>query len=212
MLYQTLPYSLRLFACLFVLLSLNTHSASVTTQVQKMSYESIYSEHSCDLDPELCEPITIDYSNDDLFFTFTATWDDATRTLNGSVSDGSSFQFTDGYYEDEYEDYSGSSESESVAIGLLNGEITSFQAYNYYNDDIGATSSTISWVYDGDELVRTYFSDDPVAMSYGSNSLTYDVISPSPVPLPAGIYLFLSGLVGLGLMRRKVPDLCSKTS
>ena len=25
--------------------------------------------------------------------------------------------------------------------------------------------------------------------------------APSPVPLPAGIYLFLSGLVGLGLMR-----------
>ena len=27
------------------------------------------------------------------------------------------------------------------------------------------------------------------------------VYQPSPVPLPAGIYLFLSGLVGLGLMR-----------
>ena len=32
----------------------------------------------------------------------------------------------------------------------------------------------------------------------GDYGITY---APAPVPLPAGIYLFLSGLVGLGLMR-----------
>ena len=32
--------------------------------------------------------------------------------------------------------------------------------------------------------------------NYGTGALAY-----APVPLPAGIYLFLSGLVGLGLMR-----------
>ncbi len=203
MLSQSISHSPRLFACLFVLLSLNTHSASVTTQVQKMSYESIYYD-SCDIGPELCETYTIDYSNDDLFFTFTATWDDVSSILDISVSDGNSFQFADGYYTDGYED-SGplphSSVSESVTIDVLDGEITSFQAYNNYSDHIGENSSSTSWVYDGNKLVRTYSIDYFVEMSYDSNTLTYDVISSSPVPLPAGIYLFLSGLVGLGLMR-----------
>ena len=36
---------------------------------------------------------------------------------------------------------------------------------------------------------------------YGDVTSVYVGLSPSPVPLPAGIYLFLSGLVGLGLMR-----------
>ena len=198
-----MTYLLRLIACLFVLLSFNANSATVTTQVQKMSYESIDYD-SCDFGPELCESYTIDYSNEDLFFTFTATWDDVLSILGISVSDGNSFQFADGYDTDGYED-SGplphSSESESVTIDVLDGEITSFQAYNYYSDHLGETLSSTSWVYDDNELVRTYSIDYFSEMSYDSNTLTYDVISSSPIPLPAGIYLFLSALVGLGLMR-----------
>ena len=37
--------------------------------------------------------------------------------------------------------------------------------------------------------------------SYGLSTYEGFTFGPSPVPLPAGIYLFLSGLVGLGLMR-----------
>ena len=39
--------------------------------------------------------------------------------------------------------------------------------------------------------------------NFSSNSVLvyWEASQPSPVPLPAGIYLFLSGLVGLGLMR-----------
>jgi len=176
----------------------------VTTQVQKMSYESNYYDYSCDYDPWLCDPDIIDYSNDDLFYTFTATWDDATSTLNGSVSDGNSFQFTDGYYDDGYDNYgnySGYSESEYVTIDVTDGEITSFQASYNYTDDMSMTSSSSSWVYDGNELVRTYYDDDISITSYSEQILTYDVINPSPVPLPAGIYLFLSGLLGLSAAR-----------
>ena len=39
----------------------------------------------------------------------------------------------------------------------------------------------------------------------GEGSIAY---APSPVPLPAGIYLFLSGLVGLGLMRSRNNLVC----
>ena len=42
---------------------------------------------------------------------------------------------------------------------------------------------------------------NPQQLSSGSISYTFKIETASPVPLPAGIYLFLSGLVGLGLMR-----------
>ena len=188
------------------MLSLNANSATVTTQVQKMSFVSSYYDPSCDYEPTYCDPYTVDYSNDGLFYTFTATWDDATSTLNGSVSDGNSFQFTDGYYDDGYGDYgyySGYSEGEYVTIDVTDGEITSFQASYNYTDDMSMTSSSSSWVYDGNELVRTYYDDDSSMMSYSEQILSYDVINPSPVPLPAGIYLFLSGLVGLSAAKSR---------
>ena len=60
------------------------------------------------------------------------------------------------------------------------------------------TSSSTDWGYDGNQLVRTYYDDDSVTMSNSSQTLSYDV---SPVPLPAGIYFFLSGLVGLSAVK-----------
>ena len=48
--------------------------------------------------------------------------------------------------------------------------------------------------YDLEENTHSYITDGP----WFAGGLAYQ---PSPVPLPAGIYLFLSGLVGLGLIR-----------
>tara|TARA_A100000164_G_scaffold370626_1_gene396984 strand:- start:4072 stop:4668 length:597 start_codon:yes stop_codon:yes gene_type:complete len=194
------------------MLSLNANSASVTTQVQEMSFVSSYSSYAdpgCEEDPRSCEPYTYDYLNDDYFFTFTATYDDATSILNISVSDGNGAQFTDGYSDGGYDPlgyYMGYSESEYVTIDVSDGQINSFTARNYYTADEDvtlsrSTTSTTRWFYDGNQLVRTYDVDEDYGMYLTSGTLSYDVINPSAIPLPAGIYLFLSGLVGLGLIR-----------
>ena len=187
------------------ILSLNANSASVTTQVQKMSYVSSYYDPSCDSDPTYCDPYTIDYSNDDLFYTFTATWDQVSSILNISVSDGNSGQFTDGYYDDGYDPstdyYMGSSVSEYVTIDVSDGQINSFHARYYYTDDTTNSNSTTRWFYDGSQLVRTNDDDQDYGMSYSSDTLSYDVIN--PVPVPAAAWLFGSALVGLGAVKRK---------
>ena len=186
------------------MLSLNANSATVTTQVQKMSYVSSYYDPSCDNDPTYCDPYTIDYSNDDLFYTFTATWDDVSSILNISVSDGNSAQFTDGYYDDGYDPsgyYMGTSESEYVTIDVSDGQINSFLARNYYTDDTANSSSTTRWFYNGNQLVRTYDNDQDYGMYYSSETLRYDVIN--PVPVPAAAWLFGSALAGLIAVRRR---------
>ena len=189
------------------MLSLNANSATVTAQVQKISSVSSYYDYSCDLDPTYCDPYTTDYSNDDLFYTFTATLDDVTSILNLSISDGTNAQFTDGYYDDGYDSsgyYMGYSEHQYVSINVSNGKIISFHAVNDSTDDISMSNDSLSWVFNGNQLIRNHFYDYDQGMHWSQNILTYDVISPSEVPLPAGIYLFLSGLVGLGLMRERI--------
>ena len=205
MLSKSISHLLRLIACLFVLLSLNTHSASVTTQVQLISYVSRYYEPYCDLEPTSCHPYMNDYSNDDLFFTFTAIWDDATSSLNLSILDDNtnlSAQFTDGYqyYEDD-PDSGYYFESETASINVTDGQIISFQATYNNSDSVSDSDDARSWVYDGNQLIRNNYHNDNIMYYSIEDIFTYNVISPSEVPLPAGIYLFLSGLVGLGLMR-----------
>ena len=68
------------------------------------------------------------------------------------------------------------------------------------NSDISLANlrDTIKWntaIYTG-----AIYSESTIFPS-GMNPETYGMIFVSEVPLPAGIYLFLSGLVGLGLMR-----------
>ena len=203
---------LRLVACLFVLLSFNAYSATITTQVQKMS--SVFGSFtrigdSCETKPANCDPDTTDYSNDDLFYTFTATWD-GTSILNVSVSDGSSALFTDGYHFDRYDSsgyYTGYSEDETVSISITDEQIISFQGTDTSVDNmlmgggIFRSLYSTSWIYDGDQLIRYIYFEDTSLNESWEDILTYDIISPSAIPLPAGIYLFLSGLIGLGLMR-----------
>ena len=49
--------------------------------------------------------------------------------------------------------------------------------------------------------IRFYFYSDGSVADKGWDFTITALESASPIPLPAGIYLFLSGLVGLGLMR-----------
>ena len=193
---------LRLSACLFVLLSFNANSATVTTQVQKISY--VCNSYNSPVWEDPCSSTinTIDYSDDDVFYTFTATWDNISSTLNISVSDGNYGQFTDGYYHSTYdsEGYMDSTYETLVSINETGGGILSFQA-TLNNHDYYMSYYSISWIYDGDHLIRQTQYDDYMGMFNSEDTLIYGVISPSPVPLPAGITLFLSGLGGLGFMR-----------
>ena len=67
-------------------------------------------------------------------------------------------------------------------------------------------ASTI-WSYDGNGLIRTRYADNYfLDKGYSNDTLSYDVINPSAIPLPAGIYLFLSGLVGLISVKLRVKD------
>ena len=179
------------------------NSATVTSQVQKMSYSSYAYESGC-YDDEACNSsYTDDYSNDDLFYTFTATWDDVSSILNITVSDGNNVQFTDGYYDGGFDPDYGYSESESVSINVTNGQITSFNARKDYDDYVVMSYSNTNWSYDGNELIRrTYYYDD--MMMYDFNDiLRYDVLNTSAIPLPAGVWLFGSALAGLGVLRKK---------
>ena len=114
------------------MLSLNANSATVTSQVQMMSYSSYASDGSI---------YNIDYSNDDLVYTFSATWDDVLSNLEFFITD-SYFGFTDGYYGsdcDEFEPGCGSVlQSEYVTIDVSDGQINSFTATIAYEHLYGA--------------------------------------------------------------------------
>ena len=178
------------------MLSLNANSATVTTQVQMMSYSN-------NIDGSIS---TIDYSNDGLVYTFSATWDDVLSNLEFFMTD-SYFGFTDGYYGsdcDEFEPGCGSVlQSEYVTIDVSDGQINSFTATIDYEHIIESGDASTIWSYDGNGLIRTRYADYYfLDRGWSNDTLSYDVINPSAIPLPAGIYLFLSGLVGLGLIRR----------
>ena len=179
------------------------NSATVTSQVQKMSYSSYAYESGCEgIDDQACNSsYTDDYSNDDLFYTFTATWDDVSSILNITVSDGNNVQFTDGYYYGGFDPYDGYSESESVSINVTNGQITSFNASKDSNDHLYGFYSNINWSYDGNELIRRIY--DIYDLYNFIDILRYDVLNTSAIPLPAGVWLFGSALAGLGVLRKK---------
>ena len=64
--------------------------------------------------------------------------------------------------------------------------------------ELGLTSSHLNLEF---STIRFYFYSDGSIVDKGWDFTIMALESASPVPLPAGIYLFLSGLVGLGLMR-----------
>jgi len=87
-----------------------------------------------------------------------------------------------------------------INTNVVKGPFINVSAHGYWTDTLLTEVSAIQHSF--------YISDNGVIrdglINY-SSGWTWPVhdgdIGASPVPLPAGIYLFLSGLVGLGLMR-----------
>ena len=82
---------------------------------------------------------------------------------------------------------------DSVSIlNLLNN------TYWYGEEYAAFTHSPAAWAFGTDNGSQGYNGKHNSRPSWAVHD---GDIGASPVPLPAGIYLFLSGLVGLGLMR-----------
>ena len=64
--------------------------------------------------------------------------------------------------------------------------------------DFYAESSLDNW-----DITSVYLQHIEFNPSYNDLGL---LVSTNEVPVPAGIYLFLSGLVGLGLMRERIVE------
>ena len=131
--------------------------------------------------------------------------DSAVLTCDGNtVGYYSEINFSNGEFKNEllslYYETIGAQQGQ----GISNANSTNKQLfYNFDNDgpvvrlydsqgedegfaQISMSSGTMSWPANGGQHFWPVFDSDPYL---------------NPVPLPAGIYLFLSGLVGLGLMR-----------
>ena len=100
------------------------------------------------------------------------------------------------------------------AIDRINGIGSVHQHINFFIENPGSGGPAVgAYMIDMELFVtdtvggttETHLSSDPfrVAFNYQMSELdfNYAIESLTQVPLPAGIYLFLSGLAGLGLMR-----------
>ena len=101
------------------------------------------------------------------------------------------------------------------ATQYLNSFDTSTGELNYSSNNIGKTYNHESLAYGDNSLFWTNYSGEIIKYDLETETQSSLANVPTgvggfintgnlvyaPVPLPAGIYLFLSGLVGLGLMR-----------
>ena len=89
-----------------------------------------------------------------------------------------------------------------LVITSENGTVSSFtnvQDLPYWYSELVEADSQYAWAFHaGVGLQRTFSTSSMAAIAWPVHD---GDIGLAPVPLPAGIYLFLSGLVGLGLMR-----------
>ena len=197
---------LRLSACLFLCVSLNSFGASVSSSLQKISHESSWSHQLCFEeywsgflnDPSSCSGSnSSDFSQDNIFYNFIATWNN-TGSLDISIIGedlNQTIRFDDGLNNQDGPEPG----YESVQIDINGGSIISFNAYSSYG---GMDTFSLSAELNDNQFILTNSSGSGTdALTYNSNTTIYNIIPTTPVPLPAGIYLFLSGLVGLGLMR-----------
>ena len=102
------------------------------------------------------------------------------------------FIFIDDYHV-ALEDWEGELQ---LTMNINGNDILNFNATERYMNHTDIIDTIFS--FDGDSItVIERFSE----LTWDDWSENTYIFQPSPVPLPAGIYLFLSGLVGLGLMR-----------
>ena len=198
-----MTYLLRLVACLFLCTSTQTYAANVSSTMQLASTTDYYFELGAD--PE-SQTIFTDYLPSNTFFQFSASYDEVNNlsvTLQGTTTN--TFSFQDGYHNEDC-DVSGNciTVTQSVDATVIAGQLLSFtvweREFRDENSEIEDETRTITFnnLYGllTDETNILYGLGD-----YETNFKINYVSANTPVPLPAGIYLFLSGLVGLGLMR-----------
>ena len=84
--------------------------------------------------------------------------------------------------------------------GLIKSFINVKNDKYWYQDELESNSAEDAWSFDASDGDN---SDDAKVDSSYAWAVHDGDIGASPVPLPAGITLFLSGLVGLGVMRAR---------
>ena len=85
-------------------------------------------------------------------------------------------------------------ETHNFELDANNEKILSFSLFLSYEAHMG--TSHLDLIFDGESLNLHQYGDD----GFGGWSTR---INAQVVPLPAGIYFFVSGLVGLGLIKRR---------
>lgn len=196
---------IRLLSLLILGASTQAYAANVSGTMQLASTTDYYFE--LEADPE-SQTIFTDYLSSNTFFQFSANYDEVDTlsvTLQGTTTN--TFSFEDGYHNEDC-DVSGSGNcitvTQSVDATVIAGQLFSFtvweREFRDENSEVEDETRTISFnaLYGllTDETNVLYGLHD-----YETNFKTNYVSATTPVPLPAGIYLFSSGLIGLGLMR-----------
>ena len=220
-----MSYLLRLSACLFFFVSFNAFGATLFSSAAAVSYisNSAYFNFDTPNGNEWSFPFNEGWSEDGIlvsapsgsnggwqiqsFYALDLRIKNFIR-INGAITDNISISLADG--------------SPFYAIDLMIGDgqggtdpLTNLSWSSYSDGQLISQSiqenlqkgSIIGWVDEGGitELrLAAHQSLDSLIM-HGRNGIAIDDvrIQNSPVPLPAGIYLFLSGLVGLGLIKRR---------
>ena len=192
-------YLLRLVACLLLLLSFNAKALVVN------GYEITFDADLSGADFSYIDLSSVDFFNSNLenasFFGSDLSGSDLSQTQNWLTADfanasynlGTIFPFISGLQAGEI--------LVTLESSPFNGVVPQVCDETPYS---GATCTVFRDIAEGEFLAA--LTPDGLIYSGIWYQSTLDPISEgmifvSEVPLPAGIYLFLSGLVGLGLMR-----------
>ena len=82
------------------------------------------------------------------------------------------------------------------SANLYDANLSYAHLFNAELNNADLTNAILS----GAELTDAFYNDQTIFPT-GFDPIAAGMINASPVPLPAGIYLFLSGLVGLSAVR-----------
>ncbi|MDB2410684.1 VPLPA-CTERM sorting domain-containing protein [Pseudomonadales bacterium] len=168
-----MTYLLRLAACLLVLLSFNAKALVV---------------NGCTIEPYAACPggdlsfadlANADLSNANLTYVYLHD-----ANLSGANLSGANFS-------------GGNLYGANLSSANLYGSDLSYA--HLFNAELNSADLTNA-ILSGAELTDAFYNDQTIFPS-GFDPIAAGMINASPVPLPAGIYLFLSGLVGLSAVR-----------
>ena len=202
---------LRLSACLFLFVSLQSKASFYDIKVEASGVLTYVSEVFTSIDGGDGWSVTINY--EDVWFGWLHG---GGATYQGGIVSGT---FQMGSHTSNFSKHPGGNPPISVGgcYGCLNELLLFWDYTEYFIDDIpiGALILSVTSGLNPPSLSNTNLTDitsvindfefslpNPSIMSQSNRFVgSIQNFSISEVPLPAGIYLFLSGLVGLGLMR-----------